>query len=73
MKMRRSFWIGLLALLASAMAAGAPATAQLITGTPGSPGATTTIPGTQLPAPEPRFGGVIKDDARNPSPGGRRA
>ncbi len=33
------------------------------TGTPGSPGATTTIPGTQLPAPEPPFGGVIKDDA----------
>ena len=33
------------------------------TGTPGSPGATTTIPGTQLPAPQPKFGGVIKDNA----------
>ncbi len=37
-------------------------TGQLqITGTPGSPGATTTISGKQLPAPEPKFGGVIKD------------
>ncbi len=33
------------------------------TGTPGSPGATTTISGKQLPAPDPKFGGVIKDDA----------
>ncbi len=33
------------------------------TGTIGSPGATTTIPGNQLPAPTPEFGGVIKDDA----------
>ncbi len=33
------------------------------TGEPGSPGATTTISGTQLPAPDPAFGGVIKDDA----------
>jgi arylsulfatase A-like enzyme len=34
-----------------------------VTGTPGSPGATTTINGKQLPAPDPKFGGVIKDDA----------
>ncbi|MGO8838007.1 MAG: sulfatase-like hydrolase/transferase [Limisphaerales bacterium] len=33
------------------------------TGTPGSPGATTTIDGKQLPPPDPKFGGVIKDDA----------
>jgi arylsulfatase len=33
------------------------------TGTPGSPGATTTISGKQLPAPDPKFGGVIKDNA----------
>jgi arylsulfatase len=33
------------------------------TGTLGSPSATTTIPGQQLPAPDPNFGGVIKDDA----------
>jgi Sulfatase len=28
-----------------------------------TPGATTTIPGNQLPPPAPKFGGVIKDDA----------
>jgi len=33
------------------------------TGEPGSPGATTTIGGQQLPAPDPAFGGVIKDEA----------
>jgi len=33
------------------------------TGTPGSPDATTTISGKQLPAPDPKFGGVIKNDA----------
>src|SRR5262252_9208112 len=36
---------------------------QQITGTPGSPGATTTLDGKQLPAPDPKFGGVIKDSA----------
>ena len=34
-----------------------------VTGELGSPGATTTISGKQLPAPEPEFGGVIKDGA----------
>ena len=34
-----------------------------VTGTIGSPDATTTISGKQLPAPDPQFGGVIKDDA----------
>ncbi|MGL4398413.1 MAG: arylsulfatase [Luteolibacter sp.] len=45
------------------------ATAQVqTTGTVGSPSATTTIPGNQLPAPDPKFGGVIKDDALNSKP-----
>jgi len=35
------------------------------TGTPGSPGATTTINGRQLPPPDPKFGGVIKETARD--------
>ncbi len=39
------------------------AQAQQVTGAPGSPGATTTIDGKQLPAPDPKFGGVIKDGA----------
>ena len=33
------------------------------TGTPGSPTATTTINGKQLPPPDPKFGGVIKERA----------
>ena len=36
---------------------------QQITGTLGSPSATTSIDGKQLPAPDPKFGGVIKNDA----------
>ena len=39
------------------------ATAQTITGELGSPSATTTIDGKQLPPPAPKFGGVIKDNA----------
>ncbi len=33
------------------------------TGVPGSPGATTTIDGKQLPPPDPKFGGVIREKA----------
>ena len=39
------------------------ALAQQVTGAPGSPGATTTIDGKQLPPPAPQFGGVIKEKA----------
>src|SRR4029450_9768099 len=38
-------------------------TAVQTTGVPGSASATTTISGKQLPAPDPKFGGVIKDNA----------
>jgi len=34
----------------------------------GSPGATASIDGKQLPAPDPKFGGVIKDDALQSKP-----
>ena len=37
--------------------------AQQVTGTPGSPSATTTIDGKRLPPPDPKFGGVIKEKA----------
>ena len=37
--------------------------AQETTGKVGTPGATTTIDGKQLPPPDPKWGGVIKDDA----------
>jgi arylsulfatase len=46
----------------------APAGAQQTTGTPGSPSATTTIPGNQLPPPDPKFGGVINETAKDSTP-----
>src|SRR5262245_12056642 len=52
--------------IAVACAFRAPAaTAQQITGEPGSPSATITIDGKQLPPPPPEFGGVIKEDAKD--------
>jgi hypothetical protein len=44
------------------------ARAQQTTGTLGSPSATTTIDGKQLPAPAPKFGGVIKESAKDSTP-----
>ena len=40
-----------------------PCVAETVTGVPGSPSATTSIDGKQLPAPDPAFGGVIKEKA----------
>src|SRR5271165_3998588 len=45
-----------------------PVNAQETTGEPGSPSATTTIDGKQLPAPDPKFGGVIKENAAQSKP-----
>src|SRR5712672_3183023 len=42
--------------------------AQQITGVPGSPSATISIDGKELPAPEPKFGGVIKENATDSKP-----
>jgi len=42
--------------------------AQQVTGVPGSPNATTTIPGNQLPPPDAKFGGVIKEKASESQP-----
>ena len=42
--------------------------AQQITGVLGSPSATTTIPGNQLPPPSPKFGGVINESAKDSKP-----
>jgi arylsulfatase len=44
------------------------AAAAEVTGTLGSPSATTTIDGKQLPAPDPKFGGVIKENAMQSKP-----
>ena len=56
------------ALLVAASLAIAPATAQQVTGVLGSPSATTSIPGNQLPPPPPKFGGVIKETAPQSTP-----
>ena len=50
------------------MLAALPALAVETTGAPGSPSATSTIDGRQLPAPDPKFGGVIKNDALQSKP-----
>jgi arylsulfatase A-like enzyme len=64
---REIFLCGMLAAAVMAVAPSARAQIQT-TGTPGSPGATTTIDGKQLPPPDPKFGGVIKDTATDSKP-----
>ena len=59
MKISRSLLAGAGLLALSCVSA----LAQQVTGVPGSPGATTTIDGKQLPPPAPKFGGVIKDQS----------
>ena len=44
------------------------AIAQEVTGTPGSPSATSTIDGRQIPPPPANFGGTINLDALNSTP-----
>ena len=61
-------WIAIsLSFLVGAITA-TSVSAQQITGTPGSPSATTTITGKQLPPPDPNFGGVIKERASESTP-----
>jgi len=60
--------LALVVLLVGWQLGGVPALAQKISGTPGAPNATTTLPGNQLPAPAPPFGGVIKDGALQSKP-----
>jgi arylsulfatase A-like enzyme len=61
--MKTGVHFSLCATLAVAAMTASFARAQEVTGALGSPSATTTISGKQLPAPEPKFGGVIKNDA----------
>ena len=63
MKSARQILLGGM-LAAAVMTVATSALAQIqTTGTLGSPGATTTIDGKQLPPPDPTFGGVIKEKA----------
>ena len=57
-----------LAVVALSLALASTGTAQQVVGQLGSPDATTTISGRQLPPPDPKFGGVIKDDALQAKP-----
>ena len=52
-------------LTVALMVAALSANAQQITGTPGSPSATTTVDGNYLPNPPAKFGGVINLDAKD--------
>ena len=52
-----------IALSAILILVAGPAAAQQVTGELGSPSATTTLGGKQLPPPDPKFGGVIKEKA----------
>ena len=55
-------------LVALVIAFSPSAYAQQTTGTPGSPGATTTIDGRYLPAPPPKFGGEMNLNALESKP-----
>lgn len=56
-------------LTASLVLAGtAGVAAQQINGVPGSPSATMTLDGKQLPPPPPKFEGVIKEEAKDSKP-----
>jgi arylsulfatase len=54
-------------VLAFILVASTPLAAQQVTGVPGSPSATTTINGKQLPPPS-KFDGVIKESAKDSKP-----
>ncbi|MCC6868118.1 MAG: sulfatase-like hydrolase/transferase [Burkholderiales bacterium] len=57
-----------LAMLASGVLVASAVEAQQVYGTLGSPSATMSVDGRQLPPPDPRFGGVIKDGALQSKP-----
>ena len=63
MSIRRIMLLGLPVLLVAVTGANSSTRAQQTTGTPGSPGATTTIDGRYLPAPPPKFGGEMNLNA----------
>jgi arylsulfatase A-like enzyme len=68
MKHKPEFYGFSLLIAAAAVFVVLPASAQQVTGTLGSPSATTTLDGKQLPPPDPKFGGVIKEKATESTP-----
>src|SRR6202795_1002435 len=63
---RTSTLLSLSVVIGAALSPGAMA--QQINGTPGSPSATVTLDGKQLPPPPMPFGGVIKESAKDSKP-----
>src|SRR6476646_4478245 len=61
-------YCGLTLTITATMLLSIQAFAQQISGTPGSPSATETIDGKQLPPPPGKFGGVIKESAKDSKP-----
>jgi hypothetical protein len=59
----KSFLLMALVFTVAFMLANAAVVAQQVTGELGSPSATTTLDGKQLPPPDPKFGGLIKEKA----------
>ncbi len=71
MTIRTTVLRGLVVLISAftvAITAVTLAQAEEVTGTAGSASATTTISGKQLPAPDPKFGGEINNDALQSKP-----
>ena len=64
---RRNLSVGMVLTMAWVMTASV-VHAQQITGVPGSPSATVTLDGKQLPPPPLKFGGVIKESAKDSTP-----
>lgn len=60
---RRVLLAANLTTIVAGVLAAVPIKAQQVTGVPGSPSATTTLEGKQLPPSDPKFGGVIKEKA----------
>ena len=58
----------LVLLIAIGLFGSTPVAAQQVIGTPGSPNATVTLDGKQLPPPPMPFGGVIKESAKDSTP-----
>jgi len=65
---QRAIVAALAGFLLASMLTVTPVAAQQATGATGSPSATTTLDGKQLPAPPPKFGGVIKESAKDSTP-----
>ena len=59
---------GVVVAVAAVMLAAVPVGAQQISGAPGSPSATTTIQGDQIPAPPQKFGGKIERTTKGSKP-----